>query len=432
MLKHFSCAAAAIWILLILTGVHEAIGQETIFHMDELIRLALEKNPEIEAARQEAAVFRSRVTQSTASYLPQLSMQTGYNRFRRHLTVSGQTLPDESNLYSTGVTVSQYLYDFGNTDGKVEQSRYNLSASEKGIDKTKADIILDIQTIYYEILKRKGFVDVGMESVRIQQVHLNQARAFVEAGIRPKIDVTRSEVELANARLRLLKADYALRTAFLDLENRLGGPPTAGEYNLAEVRVQQPDNIQLEAAVSDAFHLRPELSAAKERILAANALLKSSRGSRYPSITADAAYDWENSELPLENNWQIGVNLSWSLFTGYRTTGKITEAHAEISRLQSQLKQIELQIYREVAFACQQIRESAETINTAEAALRQAIENMELADGRYQNGVGNAIEYADAELVLTQAKIILIQANYEYLQNLARLDYAVGKLSAEG
>ncbi|HSO67430.1 MAG TPA: TolC family protein, partial [Desulfatirhabdiaceae bacterium] len=101
-------------------------------------------------------------------------------------------------------------------------------------------------------------------------------------------------------------------------------------------------------------------------------------------------------------------------------------------RLQSQLKQIELQIYREVALAYQQIQESAETIKTAETALRQAKENMELADGRYQNGVGNAIEYADAELVLTQAKINLIQANYEYLQYLAQLDYAVGRLNTDG
>ncbi len=432
MSDRLSPAVVFVTILLVLTGMGDAADQKVIFHMDELIRIALDKSPEIEASRQETEAYRSRVTQNMASYLPQVSAETGYNRLRRLYTYSGQTLPGETDLYSTGIMVSQHIHDFGVTEGRVEQSRYNLSASEKGIDKTAADTVRDVQIIYYEILKKKGFVEVGEESVRIQQVHLNQAKAFVEAGVRPKIDVTRSEVELANTRLRLLRADYALRAAFLDLENRMGGPPSIYEYDLADVPVNGFYDIKPESAVADAFHLRPELAMVKEHIQAANALLKASRGGRYPAITADAIYQWENNELPLENTWQVGLNLSWALFTGFRTTGKITEVHSEIARLQAHQKQIELQIQREVTLACQQVMESTESIKTAESALQQAKENMALADGRYQNGVGNAIEYADAELVLTQARINLIQANYEYLQNLTLLDHAAGRLKAEG
>ena len=51
---------------------------------------------------------------------------------------------------------------------------------------------------------------------------------------------------------------------------------------------------------------------------------------------------------------------------------------------------------------------------------------MELAQGRYGTGVGDAIEFADAELTLTVSKNDLVDASYGYLQNLARLEHAVG------
>ncbi len=59
--------------------------------------------------------------------------------------------------------------------------------------------------------------------------------------------------------------------------------------------------------------------------------------------------------------------------------------------------------------------------------MKQAQENMELADGRYRNGVGSALEYSDAELVLTQARSNLVQASYQYHQQMAELDHAVGR-----
>jgi outer membrane protein TolC len=59
--------------------------------------------------------------------------------------------------------------------------------------------------------------------------------------------------------------------------------------------------------------------------------------------------------------------------------------------------------------------------------VKQAQENMDLADGRYRNGVGNAIEYSDAELALTQAKSNLVLTAYQYHQQVAELDHAVGR-----
>ena len=185
--------------------------------------------------------------------------------------------------------------------------------------------------------------------------------------------------------------------------------------------------MSVESLVQEAGSRRPEIDRIKDQIKAAQALLKSSRAGNWPSITANAAGGWENTEYPLEDYWQVGVNISWPLFTGFNIQGRIAESRAQIDKLEAGRRQLELQVLNEVSTAYLGLNATIEAIKTSELGLVQAQENMDLADGRYKNGVGNAIEYSDAELALTQAKSNLVQASYQSDQQLADLDRAVGR-----
>ncbi len=424
-------AAFGLMILMLMGPVNSAAyAEENILTLDQIVETAIRKNPGITFSKQEVAASQARVTQTTSAYLPQMTATTGYTRLNQWNTdvFTGKDFRGQYNDYQIGVSVSQYLYDFGQTSGRVEQSRFSLSASKKGVTKTIADTVRDIKKSYYEVLKRQNLVKVNQESIRIQEEHLNQAKAFFQAGIRPKIDVTKSETEYANSRLNLIRADYAYQSSRLDMENLLGGPPVEGKYTLADIPTSlSAETLSVESLVQEAGNNRPEIDQIKDRIKAAQALLKSSQAGNWPSITANAAGGWENKEYPLEDYWQMGVNISWPLFTGFRTQGKIAESRAEIDKLEASRRQLELQVLNEVSVAYLGLNASIEAITTSEFAVKQAQENMELADGRYRNGVGNAIEYSDAELALTQAKSNLVQAAYLYHQQVAELDHAVGR-----
>ena len=424
-------AAFGLMILMLMGPVNSAAyAEENILTLDRIVETAIRKNPGITFSQQEVAASQARVTQTTSAYLPQVTATTGYTRLNQWNTdvFTGKDFRGQYNDYQGGVSVSQYLYDFGQTSGRVEQSRFSLSASQKGVTKTIADTVRDIKKSYYEVLKRQNLVKVNLESIRIQEEHLNQAKAFYQAGIRPKIDVTKSETEYANSKLNLIRADYAYQSSRLDMETLLGGPPVEGKYTLADVPTSlSAEPLSVESLVQEAGNHRPEIDQIKDRIKAAQALLKSSQAGNWPSITANAAGGWENKEYPLEDYWQMGVNISWPLFTGFRTQGKIAESRAEIDKLEASRRQLELQVLNEVSVSYLGLNASIEAIVTSEFAVKQAQENMELADGRYRNGVGNAIEYSDAELALTQAKSNLVQAAYLYHQQVADLDHAVGR-----
>ena len=406
-------------------------AEENVLTLDQVIETALHRNPAIAISQQEVEASRARLTQTYSAYLPQVTANAGYTRFNKWTTdvFTGKDYRYQDNDYIGGLSITQYLYDFGQTSGKVDQSRFSLSASEKSVKKTIADTVRDIKKSYFEVLKKQSLVQVNRESVRIQEEHLNQARAFFMAGVRPKIDVTKGEVEFANSRLNLIHADYALQSSLLDLENLLGGPPAEGPYKLADVStLPSQEALAIDALVQEAGTRRPEIAVLNDQIKAAQAQLKYSRAGNWPSITANAGGGLENNEFSLaQEYWQMGINVSWPLFTGYRTQGKIAESRAEIDKLESKRRQLELQIFNEVSIAYLGLNEAAESIRTSELVLQQARENMDLADGRYRNGVGSALEYSDAELVLTQAKSNLVQSSYQYHQKLAELDYAIGR-----
>jgi outer membrane protein len=424
-------AAFGLMILMLMGPViSPASAEENILTLDQIVETAIRKNPGITISQQEVEASRARLTQVKSAYFPQVTANTGYTRLNQWNTdvFSGKDFRGQYDDYAAGLSVSQYLYDFGQTSGSVDQSRYSLSASEKGVAKTISDTVRDIKKVYFEVLKRQNLIKVNQESIRIQEEHLNQAKAFYQAGIRPKIDVTKSETEYANSRLTLIRTQYAYQSSRFDLENLLGGPPVEGPYALADVPTQtSAEAMNVETLVQEAYSRRPEIAGLKDLIKAAQAQLKSSKAGNWPSITANARGGWENNEYPLQDFWQIGVNLSWPLFTGFRTQGKIAESRAEINKLTARLRQAELQIFNEVSVAYLGLNTTIEAIGTSEIAVKQAQENMDLADGRYRNGVGNAIEYSDAELALTQARSNLVQASYQYHQQQAELDYAVGR-----
>jgi outer membrane protein TolC len=87
---------------------------------------------------------------------------------------------------------------------------------------------------------------------------------------------------------------------------------------------------------------------------------------------------------------------------------------------------LKLQVTQDVSLAFINVQKAIEAIDTAKSALRQAEENMDLAEGRYRTGEGDAIEYSDAELNLTQSRNDVVQTRYDYLQSLADLAYALG------
>lgn len=429
MRKAQACLMLAALAALVCALTGSAPAAEQVLTVDQVVKIALERNPTLEASREVVAQAASRLTQTKSRWWPQV---TGTLDYSRNYTESQRQASnyggDNYNYYSSGLSLSQKIYDFGQTGGLVEQSRQALASTRSDHTTNISGVVQQVKNAFYQVLKNQGLVEVARQTLASQLKHLEQAQAFYKGGLRPKIDVTRAEVDVANARLSLINTVYAERDSRVALERILGGPPVKGSYKLAPEKQQPARPRKLTPLVIQAQMQRPEVASLQALIKAAQGKLEAAQGGYWPSLDASGAYNYQNDEFPLENNWTAGVGLTWALFSGFLTEGQVNEARALILQQKARLKDLELQIAQEVQSAYLALGQADERIATSRTALANAEENMRLAEGRYRTGVGNAIEYTDAQVALTAAHNNLVQATYDYFQAWANLEKAMGRV----
>ncbi|MDD5435612.1 MAG: TolC family protein, partial [Nitrospira sp.] len=368
--------------------------------------------------------FRSRVGQAEANYYPQVSLTAGYKRLSSAGTLT-TTSADSINQYSSSVLLSQNIYDFGKTAAQLKVQNLNLDSAGSDLDTVSEQIILNVSKAYYGILQAKRNRDVAIETVEQFRQHLEQAKGFYEVGTKPKFDVTKAEVDLSNAKLSLIKSENALRIAVANLNNAMG-ITDAPEYNTDDNLSFQKFEITFEDALSDAYKNRPDIRSISAKVLAAENSIELVKKGYYPVITGNAGYSWSGEGFPLDHGWNIGATLSFPIFSGFLTTYQVEESTANLDNLKANEQLLQQSILLEVRQAYLNLKEAEERIPAAELTVKQAEENLDIAKGRYDAGVGNPIEVTDAETVLTNAKTTYIQALYDYKISQASLEKAMG------
>ncbi len=411
----------------------EIIKKGETLTLQQCLDIAARIQPAVTAAQYVVDVNRSRVGEAQSNYYPQISANASYSRVKpltgaqRAVTagVSGSASTGAFNDYAGSVSLSQNIYDFGRTSSQVDISKLNLDASRASLDNTFEQVAFNVRQAYYGVLQAQRNRDVAVETVKQYQQHLEQAKGFYEVGTHPKYDVTTAEVNLSNAQLSLIKADNALKVAKVTLNNVMG-VPDAPEYGIQDNLAFQRYPVTLGKAVETAYKNRPDLQSLIAQRKAAERNIDLQRTGYFPLLTGNAAYNLGGTEFPLEKGWTIGVGVTFPIFSGFLTKKQVEEARANLSVFRANEESLKQSILLDVQQAYLNLVDTERSISTAELTVKQATENLEIADGRYAAGVGNPIEVTDAQVTLTNAKTSYIQALYNYKIAQASLEKAMG------
>lgn len=419
-------------------GAEEIIKKGEALNLERCVEIALKIHPNIVAAKNTINVNESRIGQSKANYYPQINWSSSYSRVSSasgrlgsSFSSTGTTgssfggTEESFDEYSTGFNLSQTIYDFGKTPTQVMIQNFNLDSSRSDLGNVTDQVIFNVKQTYYGVLQSKRNRDVSMEAVKQFQQHLEQAKGFYEVGTKPKFDVTKAEVDQSNAKLNLIKAENALRLAIVNLNNAMGIPESP-EYILEDNLSFQKYNITFEDALAKAYKDRPDLQSIIAKKQASEETIELAKKGYYPLLTGSAAYNWSGEKFPLEHGWNVGASLSFPIFSGFLTKYQVEEANANLNVLRANEESLRQTVFLEVQQAYLNLKDAEERIPTAELTVKQAEENLEIANGRYAAGVGNPIEVTDAEVSLTTAKTAYIQALYDYKVARASLEKAMG------
>jgi outer membrane protein len=447
MMRQKIIKAEAFLVLIIIMGLGAA-GAATAAEADksltlqEAVGIALREHPGIKQSRQNVASARYNIGVARAGYLPQVNFVSNYyygNAFsttsRRPLTaatggnISSISTAAETNYYFYQFQASQLLYDFGKTPGLIDESRASFGQSQQDYASTRQTVVLDARAAYFGYLAAQRAQKVQEETVRQNQELLRQAQGFYKVGLKAKIDVTKAEANLLQAEANLIQAKNNVKLAQVTLMNALGlktWPYTKVE-DVLEVRTQPQS---LEGLQAEALQRRPEILKNRFQQKLNKAGIQVARAGYFPTFTSTAAYGWQSVDQPFANlpsNWYVGAAMTFPLFQGLATAYSVNQNKAQLQAAIENREVLRQNVIKEVNQAYLNVKTGWELIRATKKALEAARENLRLAWGRYQAGVGTIIEFTDAQVQFSQADLNFVQALYNYRVYEAQLDKATGR-----
>lgn len=397
---------------------------EAQLSLEDCINLTLQHNPSLKAASLNTQVQKNRLAQTRADYLPKVNGNASYSRSNQE-GLNGWG--DAQDGYSSSVSATQLIYDFGKTGLSNKIQKNNYYSAQQDEQNTINDVIYKLKQAYYGVLSAQESRNVYATSVEQYEQQLKRAKAFYQVGTRPKIDVTTAEVNLNNAKLNLIKGENSLKTAYYNLTNVMGIYDENPSFTLVNKNDIPEYDITIDEAIKEAQKNRPDLLSLQLKLENAKKNVDLAKTGYAPSLTANGSYGWSGQDFPLYDRWSVGAGISVPIFSGFSTYNQVKESKNSMQVAYENLTAKQQAILLDVKTCYFNLEEAKTRIPVAELSKKQAQENYDLAVGRYKVGVGNYIEVKDAETTLSNAKLSYISAVFDYNLAIANLERAMGK-----
>ncbi len=429
---------AGLAVLALIVANAACSAQDQPLSLADCYRLAEQNQPDLATAEDQVRVAEAHLKERRSPYLPHLSFGATHNQQTyNYAPLPGTSIATANNQYNgerwsnspyyyTGLNFSQNIYDFGLTRGSVERGKAELAQSQQNRDRVRQETLLNVRDGYFSVLAAQELVDVRQKTVQDQSKHLDQIDAFFQVGRVPKIDVTRQEVQLANAQLDLVQAQSDLKVSQAALATAMG-LPVKNTFTLVDVLGTARVIDLVDSYLSEAQKLRPDLQALRQVVIAAQGDIVAARSNFKPRLNFSSFADFQNLKFPLIWNLGFGESLLQPLLSGGYNRAFLNETEQARNAAESNLKSARLQVDREVYTDYANTTVAQQQIDLATVADREARENLAFAEGRYSAGVGNIIELTDAELLAATAGAQVVTARYNYQLAYGRLEVAAGK-----
>jgi len=408
-----------------------------VLTLQEAVQTARTHQPQLRQAHSNTEAAAALADQARAPLLPQVAATAGYELattnfiFRPGVPTNNTSTSSAtfSSFFSSGITVYQLLYDFGQTSQRWRSQQASAEAAAQLEFSALQQIELAVRATFFGARANKALVGVAQQAVGNLKAHLDQTQAFVTAGTRPDIDLYQARSDLATAEVQLINAEnnYSQSRAQLNQAMGIEGPI---DFDVADEALGPTpgEDANTGTLLAEALKARPEVASLDEQVRAQQLNISSINGQYGPSIAAVGGLS-EGGDAVDRQRWngQVGISLTWFLFQGGFTNAAVREAEARIRNLKAQVDFLRQQIRLQV----EQVRLALGAAKASQVGAREAQINaaarLQLAEGRYRTGIGNIIELSDAQVALTAASTQVVSADFQLATARAQLIQALGR-----
>ncbi len=398
--------------------------------LGDCIKLAISNHPAIVSAISNAEIYKSKIGQAWANYFPTISAGASYSRNDMLNTIGNSAymrmMAQRYNMfYVPTITANMLLFDFGKTKATADMAKRNYESSRFDAETSIESVIYNVKVAYYNMVFAQAQKIVYEDTVKDYELQLKQAEAYYNIGKKAKIDVTTAQYNLGNAKVNLIKAKNTLELAAVELANAVGIPEMENVVLKDKLNTKMYD-VNFPDLIKTAEESRPSLLSAKKKMDAAELNIRAAKRAFTPELSAFGSYDHGGRQIDSDYGYQFGVQFNYASLNLMSLKKQLDEANATYKKYAADFEQTKQNVYLEVKSAYISLLNSHDSLGVAKLALQQAKEQQYQAFRRYQVGLGNAIEFKDAENTYLNAQLSYYSNLLDYNVNAAELERVIG------
>lgn len=440
-------------ILLILqSGIYSAKAQE-ILNLKQAVEAAILNNTVVSNLKKSLEVQQLNTKGYKGNLLPNLSMNASMSR---NNTYSGGTvtfqngvptiIPEQDswiNNFRIGLSSSVVLFNGFSNYEQIDLGKENETSVRININKQILDISYNVTAAYFDLLKKEKIVKVNKDNLADSQLQLDRIKEYMNVGKKTISDVYKQDVQVAQNELILQRSINEFDKSKVELlyvmNTNMNRDILPSDDNLkTELSEEELKNVlnknsNTEVLLSQALENRYDYKSYEQTIKINEVQLSIDKKNLfYPTISAFANYNVNASrvnDILDSRTFSFGLNLTYSLFSGFSLMNKMQTSEITIKQNQDNLSQLQQQIRSELKKSYLDLQTAYKQIEISNRNLVSAEQDKLLSEENYKVGLGTLLDVQTASTKLNALKIERINAYYDFMLAKKKLEYYTGDLS---
>jgi len=437
-------------IILLLTLFSITAFAQKQLTLDEAIKIALQKNPNLIKLENNLAGSEKQLKNAYGQLLPSLGAQAGWSWQR--ITDAGSqqrnflgeivNVPPstvENRSYSAGIGGSVTLFNGLANYANIYQKQNLLKANEYDIAKLKQSIVYQTSDFYFAVLNAEELMRVREENVKYFEKFYESVNERNKLGSVAIADVYSAQVQLGNAELALIQAqnDYdRLKNGLLTflalnvMDDYSLIDPFNQEKNIdPNSYLKQFEDIQ--TLVNVALDNRFDFKSQQLLVKSADDGLTIARSTLFPTLTANYSYGSgavELSKMFDRKSLSFGMSLNIPIFSNFSTETQIQQAEINKMNQLEDLRSLERQIKIEIKQGYNDLIAAKKSLDVANKNVLASEENRKINLERYNLGSATILEVLQSNRDYIDAMRNRINSVYDFYRKYYNLNNAIGRL----
>jgi len=403
-------------------------------HLQEMIRTALLQNYDLRDAVARVDAARATLGITRADQFPTIdgSADVTATRFSAGgLLPLPEGVPQRRTFGSVAVNLVSFELDvWGRLRRATEAARADLLASDDNRKAVIITVIAEVAAAYFNLLERDLELEIARRTLAVREDSLRLIRVREKGGVATLLEVREGEQLVYGAAQVIPLTEQQIQQTENAIKLLLGEPPGEVVRGKALLDQEEPPSVP-PGLPSSLLERRPDIRAAEQNLVAANAIIGVVKAAYFPQISLTGFFGFQSSALSSlfsgsTNAWQFIPQVTQPIFNGGRIKSNVRLAEAEQQIALVAYERTIQNAFREVSDALVQYRQTREIGRQRELLQATLKDRARLAYLRYRGGVGTLLNALDADRDLFEAELGFAQTKRDEFLALVQLYRALG------